>query len=113
MRTDRKSHVKIGYRDYTISFKEMTNGLQGECDKTFFSNQEKGRITIKKGMDDIEKCNTMLHEIMHAIFTERGLIFSDKTEERIVLSMTNGLIDFIRDNPRFFKRWLKLMDGGK
>lgn len=110
MRTDRKSEVKIGYRDYVIIFrKKIPGNLLGDCDKTFFHDYEKGRISIKKGLNDVEKANTVLHECMHAIFTERALKFSDDTEEKIVNAMTNGIIDFIRDNPRFFVRWLKLL----
>ncbi len=110
MRTDRKYTVRIGCRDYKISFHENMAGDQGECLKEFSHDYEKGWIKIKKGMTEKEKGNTAFHEILHAIFTERGLIYSKKEEERLVTAMTNGISDFIRDNPRFFKGLLKLLE---
>jgi hypothetical protein len=109
MRADRKVTIKIGCRDYTVSFHDMLKGSQGEVCKAFSHDYEKGWIRIKKGMSPQEKGNTILHEVLHAIFTERGLMYSTKEEEKIVMTMTNGFIDFIRDNPRYFKRILKLL----
>jgi len=109
MRADRKATLRIGARDYIISFNKMLKDEQGVCLKEFAHDYEKGWIRIKTGMAPLEKGNTVLHEIIHAIFTERGLIYKEKEEEKIVLAMTNGLIAFIRDNPRFFKRLLKLI----
>ena len=108
MKTNIKRTIRIGYRDYIISFSDKMT-LEGTCLKEFKHDYEKGQITIKKGRSDIDKANTLFHEILHAIFTERGLIYSTKEEETIVLAMTNGIIDFIRDNPKFFKTWLKLL----
>lgn len=104
----KKTTVRIGHRDYTISFVENLKD-EGVCLKEFSHDYEKGWIKIKTGRSDIDYANAMFHEILHAIFTERGLIYSTKTEEKIVLAMTNGIIDFIRDNPRFFKRLLNLL----
>ncbi len=109
MRADRKAQVKIGCRDYTISFHAKLMGSQGECLKQFSHDYEKGWIKIKKGMGAQEKGNTLFHEILHAIFTERGLIYSVKEEEKLVTAMTNGIIDFIRDNPKYFKRLMRLI----
>jgi hypothetical protein len=109
LRADRKATLRIGARDYTISFHHNLRGAQGETLKEFQHDYEKGWIKIKTGMAPLEKGNTILHEIIHAIFTERGLIYKEKEEEKIVLAMTNGIIAFIRDNPRYFKRILKLL----
>ncbi len=109
MKTNLKRMVRIGHRDYIISFHDVMT-LEGECLKEFSHDYEKGQIKIKKGRSKVDKANTLFHELLHAIFTERGLIYSTKEEEKIVLAMTNGIIDFIRDNPRFFKSWLKLLE---
>ncbi len=110
MRTDRRCTVRVGFRDYAISFrKKLAGGAIGLCDKLTKHDHEKGQIHVLKGLNDIEKANTVLHEIFHAIYTERGVNLSDKQEEQVVTAMTNGLIDFIRDNPRFLVRWLKLL----
>lgn len=59
-------------------------------------------ITISENQDSVEKSNTMLHEILHAIARDKGLELSDSLEERIVCAFSNGLTGFMRDNPKFF-----------
>lgn len=103
-------NLKIGYREYTISFvKRFTDGDHvGECENPGSHTHAKGKIRIKKGQDSVEKANTILHEVMHAIAYTQGMNLSDNTEERVVTAFTNGLIGFIRDNPKFVIKLLRL-----
>lgn len=98
MRTEKKERLKIGYKNFTLSFVNNVDkdGSCGECD------YDKGKIKIKKGLCPNDKSNTVLHEILHAIFHVQGLNLGYKKDERIVLSMTNGLILFMQENPKFF-----------
>lgn len=99
--------VKIGYKDFTIRMASNLPDCVGDC--TFpASDHLKGKIRIQRGMAGVEKANTVLHEILHAICYTQGLQLSEKTEERVVFAMTNGLIQFIRDNPRFALRLIDL-----
>ena len=51
---------------------------------------------------------TLLHEALHAVFsqTELDRVYSDEEEERIVWSLAPRLLSLLRDNPRFVE-WLK------
>ena len=103
MRTDKKITLKIGYKKYLMYFVKKLDGgkTQGDC-----ANHDgvKGVIRIAKGQHKVEKANTVLHEILHAICHVQGLNLTDKEEERIVLSLTNGLIDFMRENPKMVEQ---------
>lgn len=110
MRTDKAAKLKIGYRDFTLRFlKKINKGEElGLCTYPSKRVKCKGQISIAKGMDDAEKANTILHEILHAICYTQGLDLPVAEEERVVNSLSNGLIAFIRDNPRFTLQLLKL-----
>lgn len=105
MRTDKKIRLKIGYKDFTLYFVNSIDGgeTNGECVK------DVGVIKITKGLNNIEKANTVLHEVFHGIWHVQGIGMGDETEERVVTAMTNGLVDFIRDNPRFVDRVISLI----
>lgn len=112
MRTDKKSVVKIGYKDFDIIFiNKIDKGKSiGECVLPSSEHKlSKGKIRIAKGQDGIEKANTILHEILHAICYVKGLELTDKLEERIVCAITNGIVGFIKDNPKYALKLFKLI----
>lgn len=110
MRTDKRVNLKIGYKDYVMYFVKKIDGgsTYGDCHNG--ENGVKGVIRISKGMKKVEKLNTILHEILHAIVYTQGMDLEDKMEERVVLGMANGLVDFMRENPLVMRQ---IMDGVK
>lgn len=103
----------IGYKKWDFRFvNKIDNGTTlGECKHpTSKHNNTKGHIRITKGMHGIEKANTILHEINHAIFYSQGLNIPYDQEEQVVLSMTNGLVQFIKDNLKFFKAIIRMIE---
>ncbi len=85
--------IKLGYRTIDIVAKEMPDDfgefIHGD-NKIFYSN----RITAP------ELTNTILHEVLHAIWQDRLVdIVSDTKEETIVNSLANGLMTILVDNP--------------
>jgi hypothetical protein len=111
MRTTKPYDLKVGYKNYILRFADKLPGdkTMGDCTYPSQHNHTKGVIRIIKGLEPVEKGNTILHEILHAIFMDKGLELEDKLEERIVLATANGLVAFIRDNPEFAKQLLKLL----
>lgn len=110
MRADKKITLKIGYKEYDMYFVKKIDGgaTCGDCNSLCGT---KGLIRIAKGQKKIEKANTILHEIMHALVYVQGLepdLKGDK-EEKVVLSLTNGLIQFMRDNPRVMDQIIKMI----
>lgn len=87
--------IKIGYKTCAIDLVQSVDdeGSYGHwCSNT-------STIKIKEDQSPIEIGNTLIHEILHALFYIQGLNFPDKTEERIVLTLANGLTTVIKDNP--------------
>jgi len=116
MRTDKRETLLIGYKKWDFRFVDKIDrgNALGECEHPASKhNNTKGHIRIAKGMHGIEKANTILHEINHAIFYSQGLHMPDDVEEQVVLAMTNGFIQFAKDNPKFVKKILRLIESDR
>jgi hypothetical protein len=87
--------VKIAHYDFLIqqmgAVMESAE-VHGMCDK---SGQV---IYIDTGATNAIQKDTLLHEIMHAIWWTAYLEDEDK-EERVVSSLSTGLLQVLRDNP--------------
>ena len=59
-------------------------------------------IKLDKNMPKSRKGETLVHEIIHAIYHEYGLEDTDK-EERIVSVLSTGLYQVLVDNPKLKK----------
>ena len=104
--------IKIGYDKLSIKsiiFKDNTT--QGEYDA------HNKQILLEKNLKSIEKGNTFLHEVLHAgldysgLSADGGPITNSKKEELIVNSLTNLLVQVIRDNKWFLPYLNELING--
>ncbi len=89
------SSLRIGYRVYRVKPMpvDICTDAVGHC------NNEKGIIRVKPTPDDPpEAANTLLHEMLHAIFAVYSLQEEGLTEEKAVSGFTNGLCASIQDN---------------
>lgn len=98
---DKKS-VKIGYQQYEFDFWPDTFSSTEDAEGEFFAKDKK--IGLKSStLDSIYGANTVIHEIMHGIAYQYGMLKTlDKVndgEEKIVNTMTNGLMTVFVDNP--------------
>ncbi len=88
--------VKIGARDYWIEDWHPTAASAvrkyGETDHQNFI------IRVDTSFPRAQTADTLLHEILHAIWGERQLEDEDK-EERTVATLASGLCAVMRDNP--------------
>jgi len=91
--------VKIGYVDYQFDFWPDTFASTEEAQGEFF--QSAGKIGLKEStLDSIHGVNTVLHEIMHGIIYQYGLVETlGEKEEVTVNTITNGLTTVFKDNP--------------
>ena len=93
--------IKIGYDDLKIKSFLFKDNTLGEYDA------QNKQILLDKNLKSIEKGNTFLHEILHAgldysgLSADGGPITNVKKEELIVNSLTNLLVQVIRDNKWF------------
>ena len=97
--------IRIGYRTYKIKewseAELVTTESFGQCDK------QRGIIYVCAHLDPVVVADTLLHEILHAVWHEYGCQDDDR-EERIVHTLASGLIQVMRDNPSAIRYLLKL-----
>lgn len=66
-------------------------------------NRETKTIALRVGDTGPDYADTVLHEVLHAVFHERSMasVLGAEQEEFIVSSLATGLIEVIRRNPEF------------
>jgi Zn-dependent peptidase ImmA (M78 family) len=97
------SRLRIGFMDIAVV---ETAAMDDEYQYGEFDSKT-NTIKINPNISDLDKINAFLHEIIHAILYERGVaaeggMFDDreKDEEFLVNTLSNGLTQVLRDNPK-------------
>lgn len=93
--------VRVLGRTFKVSWQK--DDLAGYCDR------EAGTINVDPDTDEHSKKVFLLHESMHAVLFQQGLILKYKAEEAIVRPLAFGLLAVLRDNPAMTK-WLLSKD---
>ena len=89
--------LKIGAVDYTTHL--LPAGTKDQYGACVYTHQ---RIYLSPEMLHQQASDTLLHEVIHAIWSEAGLDhIPDLNEETIVRTMATWLRMIIRDNPSF------------
>lgn len=57
-------------------------------------------IVVAEGLSPDRERETLLHELMHVVWTQMGLSRGDVDEERIVDALAKGLTAVLKDNSR-------------
>tara|TARA_B100000214_G_scaffold365615_1_gene333579 strand:- start:765 stop:1133 length:369 start_codon:yes stop_codon:yes gene_type:complete len=96
-----EKQIKIGYQKYDIDIWPETFATTEEAVGEFFNNDRK--IGLRGDyVETLHGANTLLHEIMHGIVYQYGMVQTmekfDK-EEKIVNTLTNGIMNVFVDNP--------------
>lgn len=92
--------VRIMGRNYVILYEDKSilgNGAVGMC------SQVNCLITVMEDQHPVEEADTLLHEILHAIWYCMALPEEGLQEEQIVRSMATGLMAVMMDNPKLLK----------
>ena len=93
-------YIKVG--PYDISVRVISSELAARLKEDGDFDGE--TIHIADGQRGPQLADTILHELLHAIYATFGLKDEDE-EERIVSALATGLVGVLRDN-REFARWL-------
>ena len=91
--------IKIGYVNYQFDFWPDSFASTEEAQGEFF--QLAGKIGLKEStIPSVHGVNTLLHEILHGIVYQYGLVetLGDR-EEQTVNTISNGLTAVLVDNP--------------
>jgi hypothetical protein len=100
--------LHIGYRDYILE--EMPD--EGKATHVGFHQGQMQSIEINTEMPPVEVVNTLLHEIVHAIFDYANYSFAEgANEEDCTICLGNGLTQFIKDNPDVIDWMQKHLDA--
>lgn len=97
--------IKIGYRHYGVrpitADEYEREQIWGQC-----CREVKGEPYIRCVFDGTPRAaNTMIHEILHALYLEYTIRVHDDNEERVVNTFADGLSAVWTDNPEWFA-WL-------
>ena len=86
--------LRVGGRGYPITLAKDLSGAAGLC-------HYGSRIEILRGQTPLETADTVIHEAFHAVLYQQGRASGGKTEETYVRALATGLVQLIRDNPKF------------
>mgnify|MGYP000389055993 FL=1 len=92
--------IKIGSTDYSIEYVPLNEELFG--DFSYINS----RIRIEQNLTGPPLVDTVLHEVLHAIWRLGQLKDKKEDEERTVSVMASYLTQVLRDNPALMP-WLR------
>ena len=99
------SIIKVGYQDYTTILDTAEGIRRRHSGETDF---DKFTITVSAHVSKVELADTLIHEVLHAIFHSQGLNTPD--EENLVTNLAHGLVDVFRRNPGLVFYLLSLLN---
>jgi Zn-dependent peptidase ImmA (M78 family) len=96
----RPNSVRIMGRNYVVIYEDKSllgNGAVGMC------NAANCLISVMEEQHPVEEADTLLHEILHAIWHCMGIQEGSLDEERVVRMVASGLMTVMMDNPQLLK----------
>lgn len=101
------SSIRIGYLDFTVTH----NNSPTHSDSALgYTRKDAGHIHINEHQSKVNKVNTVIHEVLHAIVHTQGIPINDELEEQVVNALANGLTQVIRDNPHLMQYILEQLE---
>ena len=91
--------IKLGYKNYTIKKPKKISEFSGEYYGTCDNHKTVIRIADKFCKDIKNQC--FIHEILHCLCHQFGLLELNKDEHTIDL-LAKGIYEAIKDNPNIF-----------
>ena len=108
----RPERVRVMGKDYLITYEDVsllgTDSL-GRC------HQGMCRIAIQSGQHPVEEADTVLHEILHAIWYCMSIAEGGADEEAVVRRLASGMLAVFMDNPhllQYFREIQQLTSKG-
>lgn len=92
--------IKVMGKNYHIKFvatSPIAHENLGQCD------HKKMLICIEEDQVPVEELDTVIHEVLHAIWYQMSIGEGPMEEEPIVRRTANGLLQVILDNPEMLK----------
>lgn len=96
-RPARPSELRVGPYLFTVEYKEEVS--DSEPDLFGLTIPRDQRILISSRQTELSEQDTVLHELLHAVFYASGLFKDVDNEERVVTTVATWLLMALRDNP--------------
>ena len=93
----RPSEVRVGPYLFTIEYRDEVS--DSEPDLYGLTIPRDQRIIISSRQTDQCERDTLLHEVLHAVFYASGLFKEVDNEERVVTGVSTWLLMILRENP--------------
>jgi len=88
--------IKLGHQDLLV--RDFTDNEHPNYKGFFYPDIAEIALNLKSFKTNQSMLNTLLHEILHAVWKNKGLETEDD-EEACVLLIANGLIEVFKRNP--------------
>lgn len=92
------STIKISGIDYSV------DGFDTDVDRNLMGrlSYDTAQIYIRNDLPIDKKMETLLHEVLHAVYMNAGLQPGDE-EEKVVTALSSGLYQFLKDNKDVYR----------
>ena len=97
---------QIKILNLTYEIRWVDRQIEAATDSHGFCDVSEQLIVVNGDQKPEAVADTLLHEIMHALFDALALA-GEQTEERLVRLLSTGLCTVLQDNPNFTKWWTK------
>ncbi len=90
--------IKISGINYSV------NGFDTDVDRNLMGrlSYDTAQIHIRNDLPIDKKMETLLHEVMHAVYMNAGLQPGDE-EEKVVTALSSGVYQFLKDNKDVYR----------
>ena len=90
--------IKISGIDYSV------DGFDTDVDRNLMGrlSYDTAQIYIRNDLPIDKKMETLLHEVLHAVYMNAGLQPGDE-EEKVVTALSSGLYQFLKDNKDVYR----------
>ena len=97
--------VRIGAQRYTVTMQpdQVLDGVYGRI------TRKRCLIEVNKDTDKRQQADTLVHEVMHAMFFDAGLQDGDEFEERVVSALAPRLTAFLADNKDVVRQIMRVL----
>lgn len=92
--------IKIGFADWDLVVESEAPKELEDVHVFGLCHKHKHTIVFYEGYDEVQNRNTILHEVLHAVWYSLGME-EPASEEHVVTALSNGLMMVLRDNPEF------------
>ncbi len=98
--------LKIGRAKYKVRYRRL---LPHNLGRLFFTTRS---IVVDDSQSDFDRADTLLHEILHAVWDQHKLR-ARVSEERAVTALATGLTAVFCDNPGLLSHLERLIRDGR